>query len=125
MFSRENGDWKHFRARFSLAPSDEIDLHFGRRDPRITRYVNIMAEVRELVEQSLKIAQQNGRLYVMFVHGGSTSRPGKTTARSVVRGFMRSTDATPLVDPLCGAIAMRSRRLPLSASTMFRPSACR
>jgi hypothetical protein len=96
-FSRENGDWKLFRSRFTLEPTDEIDLHFGRRDPW-TPYGHVMADVRRLVEQSLKTAQENGRPYVMFIHGSSTSRRGKMTARSVVREFMRSPDATPFVD---------------------------
>jgi hypothetical protein len=50
-----------------------------------------MAEIAELVEEKVKEAQANGRSHIMFVHGHSTSRPGQTTARSVVRGFMRST----------------------------------
>ena len=97
MFKRESGDWKIFRARFSLDPTDEIDLHFGRRDPH-RRYDEVMAEAREIVERSLKAAQEKGRPYVMFTHGWSTSRPGVTTARSIVRGFMRSADATPFID---------------------------
>jgi hypothetical protein len=54
--------------------------------------------VAALVEKELQKAQKKGRPYIMFVHGSSTSRPGKTTARSVVRQFMRSPDATPLIE---------------------------
>jgi len=32
-FKREYGDWKLYRERFCLAPTDEIDLRYGRRDP--------------------------------------------------------------------------------------------
>jgi hypothetical protein len=56
-----------------------------------------MAEVERIVKNALVRAQQADRPYVMFVHGHSTSRPGQTTARSVVRRFMRSPEATPLV----------------------------
>jgi hypothetical protein len=34
----------------------------------------------------------------MFIHGWHTSRVGRTTARSVVRGFMRSKGATSLIE---------------------------
>jgi hypothetical protein len=92
---KEEGDWKLFRGRFGLAPTDEVDLHFGRRD-RWTS--DVMEDVGTLVERSVREAQKNGRPYVMFSHGWSTSRPGQTTARSVVRGFMRSSAATPFID---------------------------
>lgn len=51
-----------------------------------------------IVESRLKQAQQNGKPYIMFNHGSSTSQNGTMTARSVVRGFMRSTAATPLIE---------------------------
>lgn len=94
---REQGDWVSYRDRFGLSEADEIDLHFGRRDRNVASYYNAMADVEQLVRDSLRKAQENGRAYVMFVHGHSTSRPGQTTARSVVRGFMRSKEATPFV----------------------------
>ena len=56
-----------------------------------------MWDVEQLIRDSLRKAQENGRPYVMFVHGSSTSRPGQTTARSVVRRFMRSKEATPFM----------------------------
>jgi hypothetical protein len=56
-----------------------------------------MGDVAELVKAKLMEAQRAGRPYVLFVHGWSTSRPGQTTARSVVRAFMRSPEATPLI----------------------------
>jgi hypothetical protein len=82
---------------FNLAPGDEIDLHFGKRD-RSTSYEDAMAEITAIVEKGLCEARKQGRPYVMFVHGKSTSRPGQTTARSQVRNFMRSKTATPLID---------------------------
>lgn len=96
---RESGNWTCYRERFGLSRNDEIDLHFGRRDPRSgISYYEAMNDIESLVRHSLKNAQENGRPYVMFIHGHSTSRPGQTTARSVVRGFMRSKEATPLIE---------------------------
>jgi hypothetical protein len=75
---------------------DEVDLHFGRRD-RSLPYDEVMADMKELVRTALAKAQDAGRAYVMFVHGQSTSGPGKMTARSVVRQFMRLRETTPYV----------------------------
>lgn len=49
------------------------------------------------VVASLQTAQAEGYDWVEFTHGSSTSGPGKQTARSVVRGFMRSKAATPFI----------------------------
>jgi len=94
---KQNGDWKRYREQFALTSADEVDLHFGRRDPHVP-YWEVMNDVVALVEERLREAQKNGRPYVMFVHGWSTSRPRQTTARSMVRGFMRSPEATPLIE---------------------------
>jgi hypothetical protein len=94
---REQGNWVGYRERFGLSKVDEIDLHLGRRDRDVASYDEAMADVEQLIRHSLRKAQENGRPYVMFVHGWSTSRPGQTTARSVVRMFMRSKEATPFV----------------------------
>ena len=94
----EEGNWVSYRGRFGLSATDEIDLHFGRRDARVDgQYYDVMADIAQRVEDALRRAQENGRPYVMFIHGHSTSRPGRTTARSVVRRYMRSKDATPFV----------------------------
>ena len=90
---RETCNWTEFRDRFDL---DEVDLHFGRRDLGV-RYDEAMSDVERLVKASLAKAQKAGRPYVMFIHGRSTSRPGQTTARSVVRQFMRSKEATSFI----------------------------
>jgi hypothetical protein len=95
MMLKESGDWNEFRRRFDLV---EVDLHFGRRDPRVRRYDEVMSDVEDIVKASLAKYQNAGRPpYVMFTHGWSTSRPGRTTARSVVRQFMRSKEATPFI----------------------------
>jgi hypothetical protein len=87
------GDWRQYRR----PDCREVDLHFGKRDPLVKTFAQAMAEVTELVERSLREAQRDGCPYVMFRHGRSTSRRGKVTARSQVRGFMRSPKATPLI----------------------------
>jgi hypothetical protein len=94
---KQTGNWTELRKRFALTPDDEIDMHFGRRNPH-TPYESVMADVAEVVESELRKALDNGRHYLMFVHSWSTSRPGKTTARSMVRAFMRSPAATPLIE---------------------------
>lgn len=97
-FQKEDGDWTRFRMRFGLQRDDEVDLHFGRRDRWAASYDDVMAEVAEIVEKSVQEAHAKGRPYIMFTHGRSTSRNGQTTARSVVRGFMRSSAATPYIE---------------------------
>jgi hypothetical protein len=97
-FQKGGGRWERYRSRLDLSSSDEVDLHFGKRDPSLMSYREAMAGVTALVVASLEEARRKGRPYVMFIHGSSTSRRGKTTARSQVRGFMRSKHATPLID---------------------------
>jgi hypothetical protein len=92
------GNWTDYRARFNLSNEDEIDLHFGRRDRWEKTYDEAMSDVLTIVEEALREAQTKGRPYIMFCHGRSTSRNGKTTARSMVRGFMRSPAATPFIE---------------------------
>jgi DNA-nicking Smr family endonuclease len=92
------GSWKQYRLQLGLSPADEIDLHFGKRDPSRMSFREAMAGVTDIVVASLTEARRQGRPYVMFIHGKSTSRRGKTTARSQVRNFMRSKHATPLID---------------------------
>ena len=97
-FQRGYGDWRQYRSQFGLTELDEIDLHFGERDRSRFSYAEVMAEVVDTVKAKLEEARLNGRSHVMIIHGSSTSRRGKTTARSQVRGFMRSKEATPLID---------------------------
>jgi hypothetical protein len=92
------GHWEKYRSQLSLSKSDEVDLHFGKRDPSSMSYAEAMAGVTDLVRASLEEARRKGRPYVVFIHGSSTSRRGKTTARSQVRNFMRSKAATPLIN---------------------------
>jgi len=97
-FTVGRGPWTQYRSQLSLSDSDEVNLHFGKRDPSLMSFKEAMAGVTALVVASLEQARRLRRPYVMFIHGRSTSRRGKTTARSQVRNFMRSKDATPLID---------------------------
>ena len=97
-FQLGSGDWTQYRSRFNLIKSDEIDLHFSRRDGSALSYAEAMEELTSVVENNLREARRMGRAHVMFTHGWSTSRLGKTTARSQVRSFMRSKAATPLIE---------------------------
>lgn len=93
MFKREDGNWTRF---WNLPEVKEVDLHWQGRGHGGS-YVEKMSKVRECAFQSLVEAQRDGNLYVLFTHGHSTSRLGATTARSVVRGLMRSKFATPYI----------------------------
>jgi hypothetical protein len=97
MMIKETGDWKNYRARFSLRPEDEIDFHHERRRDLHVSYEDAMSEVEETVLAALRRAFERGRPYLMFRHGWSTSRQGQMTARSVVRRVMRSKEATPYI----------------------------
>jgi hypothetical protein len=56
-----------------------------------------MDEVRDDTLAELVAAQKCGAEWLLIRHGSSTSGPGKRTARSVVRGIMRSPAATPFI----------------------------
>src|SRR5215813_3453493 len=94
---REKGNWVTFRERLGLSKDDELDLHLEQRDRDEVSYDEAMAEIDRMVEEHLRRQQEKGRPHAMIIHGRSTSRPGRTTARSVVRGFMRSKEATPFI----------------------------
>ncbi len=98
MFKKENGDWKKYR---ELPNSIEIDFHFeqsyGRKNEWKEPYCNRMYEIYEKALEALKKAYEEQRDYVIFTHGHSTSRRGKTTARSQIRSLMRSKESTPYI----------------------------
>ena len=91
---RETGDWTRYRNLPGKV--GEVDFHYGRREPG-TDYRDAMAGVRETALEALAEAQQRGCQWLLLTHGASTSRPGQTTARSEIRGLMRSKEATPYV----------------------------
>ena len=94
-FQKGFGDWTQYWQLPGLA---EVDLHFSEFGPRRIEYSEAMDEVWEGSLQAIRDADEQQRKYVLFSHGRSTSRPGKTTARSRVRGLMRGKEATPYID---------------------------
>lgn len=90
-FKFEYRDWIEYRKLPGLM---EIDFHFSPEESLGTFHDN-MQDVRERTLAALQAAQREGMQHVLFTHGHSTSRPGKTSARSMVRGVMRSKEATP------------------------------
>jgi len=93
-FLKEKGDWTCYR---KLPNVLEVDFHWQTNGPRKTDYWDCMAEVYTVAFDALKKAQAEGNQFVLFTHGASTSRTGQTTARSMVRGLMRSKESTPYI----------------------------
>ena len=71
--------------------------HVENDDSAKPPYYEIMQDNAKATIDAWRRAQADGASYVLFKHGSSTSRRGKTTTRSVVRGIMRSPDATPYI----------------------------
>ena len=95
MFKNASGNWTDFR---KLEPTPvEINFHVEGDDSAKPPYYEIMQDNAKTTIDALRTAQANGDGYVLFIHGSSTSHRGKTTTRSVVRGIMRSPDATPYI----------------------------
>lgn len=93
MFKDAGGDWVALRKLPGLV---EVDFHWSDRSSDLS-YWEKMGEVYSSAWKALIQAQQDGNQYVMFRHGASTSRIGKSTARSTVRGLMRGKEATPYI----------------------------
>jgi hypothetical protein len=95
MFKHERGNWTHYR---QLQPKPmEVDFHFSDYGAREVPYWDAMSAIRSTAYAALERAYNEGIKYVLFTHELSTSRQGKTTARSQVRNLMRSSDATPYI----------------------------
>jgi hypothetical protein len=94
MFQKEYGDWVQYR---ELGPL-EVDFHHNDYEEYDgLSYYERMEQAGTRTLEALKKAQQQGNPWVLFTHGWSTSRPGATTFRSVVRGVMRSKESTPYI----------------------------
>jgi hypothetical protein len=92
-FKYQVRNWVEYRKLPNLI---EQDFHWMQEERTGDYYENMQA-VWEVALRTLIEAQQQGKSYVLFTHGWSTSRIGKTTARSQVRKLMRSKEATPYV----------------------------
>jgi len=93
-FKKEYGDWTDYR---KLPDIQEVDFHWIGSEEEYMPYDEKMGEVYDYALDTLKSAQEEGREYVLFTHGSSTSRQGETTARSVIRDLMRSKEVTPYI----------------------------
>lgn len=94
-FQKGRGDWVQYR---TLPNLNEVDFHWSDNGPREVDYYEGMGQVYKVALESIERAYESGETqYVMFTHGWSTSRPGRTTSRSVIRGLMRSKAATPYI----------------------------
>ena len=93
MFKKESGDWKIYK---QLPNSVIVDFHYSDADSMGSYHEN-MEWVYEMTLNAIEQAQKEKKDFVIFTHGCSTSRRGKTTSRSQVRTLMRSKDATPYI----------------------------
>ena len=93
-FQEGFGDWVQYKA---LSPAIVIVFHRSDSGPREKEYWEVMNEIEAEALEAIQRAQREGIPYVLFRHGWSTSGPFKETARSRVRGLMRSTAATPYI----------------------------
>ena len=87
--------WVSFQSAATQADAPNYH-HYGQRSDE--PYQNRMYAVYEGALEALKQAFEAGYESIIFEHGRSTSRNGKTTARSQIRSLMRSKDATPYID---------------------------
>lgn len=92
-FRFETRNWVEYRALPGVA---EVDFHFAPHESLGAFHAN-MQHGRERTLAALADAQCGGVRYLLFTHGHSTSGPGRMSMRSVVRGVMRSKDATPYI----------------------------
>jgi hypothetical protein len=87
-FKRSTGNWRQYR---QLPNATEIDVRYDSHDSEQ------LAAVRGVALEALKAAQAAGKDYVLFRHGTSAFSHGAASARSQLRGLMRSVEATPYI----------------------------
>ena len=87
------GDWVQYRQLPDLV---EVDLHWCGLEGG--QYYENMQQVWERVLGAITEAHSKKKKFVLFTHGWSSSRVGKTTARSQVRKLMLSKTVTPYID---------------------------
>jgi hypothetical protein len=113
-FRRDNGNWTEFRRLPNLV---EVDFHWSDGGPREVAYWEAMDKVYRVALESIRNAHADGGSYVLMTHGSSTSQGwNRETARSVIRGLMRSKEATPYIvrsqciqHPSCFVAAIRPK----------------
>lgn len=92
-FKTEFRNWVEYRQFPNIM---EVDYHWA-DSGKYGAYWESMQAVFDRTLQALRKAQEEGKSYVLFTHGHSTSHRGKATSRSQVRKVMRSKDATPFI----------------------------
>ena len=95
MFKKATGDWTLLQRASCIEVEFHHELNDGRREEPY--YEEMMREVHRKSLAALEVAYTYGIEHVLFRHGCSISRIGKTTSRSVVRGLMQSKVATPYI----------------------------
>jgi hypothetical protein len=96
MFKKGTGDWTKYRGDGVR----EVDFHRSSTSSGYREafdYREAMADVERDALDALSSAYADGITTLLLTHGWSTSRPGKTTSRSVIRSLMRSKEATPYI----------------------------
>ena len=95
-FTKQNRNWVEYRELPKLL---EHDFHRYNPDPNAPKlpYHELMDNVYKEALEVLKTAQNQGKEFVLFTHGLSTSRMGETTTRSQIRKLMKGKDATPYI----------------------------
>jgi hypothetical protein len=98
-FNHGTGNWTDYRRQFPGI--HEVDFHYGsqRHLPWHERvpFERLMERAYADALAALQAAQAAGKDWLMLTHGASTSGPGQKSARSVIRGLMRSAAATPYI----------------------------
>jgi hypothetical protein len=93
-FKKENRNWTEYR---NLPNLIEVDFHRSGNGQH--HYWDSMEQVMSDALSIIKSAYESKQIcHVLFTHGWSTSRRGKTTTRSQIRTLMRSKEATPYID---------------------------
>ena len=95
MFTKATGDWTLLQRPSCIEVEFHHELNDGRREE--PSYEQMMSEVCRKSLAALEVAYTYGIEHVLFRHGCSISRNGKTTSRSVVRGLMQNKKAIPYI----------------------------
>jgi len=91
----ENSNWSEFR---KLPNHREVDFHWAVVDGTSFEHWRAMSEVGRVTLRALQEAQRSGASYLLLLHGCPMDDGDmQTTARSVIRGLMRSKAATPYI----------------------------
>ena len=96
-FKKEWRNWIEYRHLDGVMEHDFHRSQSGQNQTDWQPYAERMQAIYDETIVVLAAAQRQGKRFVLFTHGSSTSRPGTTTSRSQVRKAMQSAIATPLL----------------------------